>query len=751
MNSMVGCEHCHGTGIVHCNVCSGTGKVTCPDCDGSGNAYDICPDCQEGRVPDPRAIDDDETMPCPTCHGDYKHEVGACKTCGGSGKVECKPCKGSGKTRCQACDGTGKFDVNKLIKAAIVTDWYDVTSDKKIDKKLLSKEDISMLKTVAEQGNGAACYVMGVLESGGATYTEEGDAYFDKGAKTGDADCLYAHSIVMASRGQLNQEEVMDCLERSAVNGNVHALVDIAVRLFDGSAADKEKALQYCERVSNIKEPESLSQYLVDKANAIGKYLPKIAKDDETAMFEFGTACDILYRKAGCAQDKILAEKFLDKAAKKGNSDAVRQLAECKSKDNLANSLEILDKAAKGGDKKAADRLQYIMQECLTGVRGKGIRGDETSERFEELKKCAEAGNVAAMKFLASSYKSGRIYEGPAPCDIPSFGLGNPKTMRTYDWESVAYWTEKAAKAGDGSSMLDYSLICRDGKGCDKDINKAFVWTCEGFLKGGLKRRALRLLAEFYRCSYFAVSDSQKVTELLTRSAKAGYLPAIVAMGERYYAGKGVKKDKGEAKRLFEIAAAAGSKDAKEKLKNIPKSTSVGKKPISGITDKFLKDKDPLPDYVLRDYEKAKAGKLWSVELERKVKEKVKQRNAKLKEPKKRWIFVTLGIIGGVIGLHFLYAKRKVWFWIYLIVAALGILQIEVAAFRNLLAHVSPMLAKVPVFAMSAVLILIGSIVLMKKDGKGRMMKAIAKSGNVRSRSFHAEMMALRSQLTNKK
>ena len=59
----------------------------------------------------------------------------------------------------------------------------------------------------------------------------------------------------------------------------------------------------------------------------------------------------------------------------------------------------------------------------------------------------------------------------------------------------------------------------------------------------------------------------------------------------------------------------------------------------------------------------------------------------------------------------------------YWIVAGLGVLQIEVEAFRNLLASASPMLAKIPVFATLAVLILVGSIFLMKKDGKGRKMK----------------------------
>ena len=217
--------------------------------------------------------------------------------------------------------------------------------------------------------------------------------------------------------------------------------------------------------------------------------------------------------------------------------------------------------------------------------------------------------------------------------------------------------------------------------------------------------------------------DSQKVTELFTRSAKAGYLPAIVRMGMRYRKGLGVERNLSEAKRLFEIAASNGSAEAKKELKSLPKNIKASKRPLCGIADKFVKDKDPLPAYVLSDYEKAKTGKLWSAELEEKIKAQNKARNAKLKEPKKRWLFVAFGIIGGVLGLHFLYVKRMFWFWMYWIVAALGVLQIEVEAFRNLLANASPMLAKIPVFATLAVLILVGSIFLMKKDGKGRKMK----------------------------
>ena len=739
MSNIVMCEYCNGTGIAKCETCGGNGKVTCPECDGSGKSYFICPECDNGRVPDPRAMDDDETMTCPTCHGEYKKEVGACKTCKGTGKVECQPCHGSGKVECQACNATGKFDVEKIVKAAIVADWYDVETDKKVKKRTLSDEDVSMLRSAAEQGHGGSCYVLGVLKGGNCiAYAEDGDSYFAKGAQAGDADCLYAHASVLLRKGQPNQKEAIECLERSAEMGNVHALVDITLHLLgkkdeSGIASEAETALLYCDRLSNVKAADGLSQHLVEKANAIGKCLPKIAKNDIAAMFEFGSICDTLYKTTGSKQDKTLAETYLASAANKGNADAVRQLAEHNSKDNLSGSIEILDKAAKGGDKKAAERLQSIMQECLTGIRGWGICGGaETSDKFEELKACARSGVLVAIRFLIDAYKSGRLYEGVPPATVPSFGLGSSAKagtcdLDTVDRESIAYWTEMAAKTGDGNSMLDYSLICRDGKGRDKDINAAFAYTCEGFLKGGVRRRALRLLAEFYRCTYFSMPDSQKASELLTRSAKAGYLPAIVAMGVRYRKGKGVKKDLSEAKRLFEIAADNGSKDAKEELKTIPKSVKTGTKPICGITSKFIKDKDPLPAYVLDDYEKAKAGKLWSAKLEKQIKEKNKARNAKLKEPKKRWLFVALGIVGGVLGLHFLYVKRMFWFWTYWIVATLGVLQIEVEAFRNLLAYASPTVAKIPIFATAAVLILIGSICLMKKDGKGRTMKDFRK------------------------
>lgn len=714
MSNIVTCEHCHGTGKAQCKTCGGSGKTACPKCNGSGKSYHICPDCNNGRVPDPRAIDDDETMTCPTCHGEYRRENGACERCKGTGSVECQPCKGSGNVGCKACNATGKVDIDGIVKSVIVADWYDVTTDKKVTRRSLSAEDVAMLKVAAAQGSGGACYVLGVLEHNGCiSYTDEGDAYFEKGAKAGDADCLYAHAVVLSRNSQEidSWNEMMGCLERSAEKGNVHALIAFVLSSLKGfpvadgkdgvmGVAADEKVLRCCEAMSSLKVKDGQSQYLIARANAIGKYLPRILKNDTTAMTELGNICSDLYDKTGCKHDRTVAAMLIEKAAKGGDVDAIRQMAEYRSNDNLAESIEILDNAAKRGDKKAAERLQIIMQECV-----------KDADRLEELKVCAKAGNVTVMKFLAAAYSNSG--NGVKPSG-----------------SQVIEWIEMAAKAGDGNSMLDISLKCRKGIGLAKDINKAFVWTCEGFLNGGSRRRALRLLAEFYRYGMFADPDDQKANELYVRSANAGYLSAIVELGRSYLNGWGVQKNLSEAKRLFELAESKGSKEAGPQLLKIPVMQKAGIKPICSITGEFYKDKAPLPDYVKRDYEKAKTGKLWTQEFEAKRKanpvkrgeEEVLGLDAISNKLKKRKTFVALGILGGVFGVHFLYAERPIWLLLYWLMVGAGILQAKVDAFNNLLSGTLPTLSKIPLFALLAGLILIGSIILMKKDGKGRPM-----------------------------
>ena len=161
---------------------------------------------------------------------------------------------------------------------------------------------------------------------------------------------------------------------------------------------------------------------------------------------------------------------------------------------------------------------------------------------------------------------------------------------------------------GDLGSMLDLAVKYRDGKGLAKDVNRAFVLTYEAIAKGS-KYRALCGLGYFYLYGRFAERDYKKANELFCRSANAGGAPGHYQLGKSYFEGRGVEKNLGAAKFLFEKAIEKGSKDAAEAINKIPGSVRSDSSGIRGYTGK--PDTSPLPDYVTADYEKAKAGTLW--------------------------------------------------------------------------------------------------------------------------------------------
>ena len=96
--------------------------------------------------------------------------------------------------------------------------------------------------------------------------------------------------------------------------------------------------------------------------------------------------------------------------------------------------------------------------------------------------------------------------------------------------------------------------------------------------------------------------------------------------------------------------------------------------------------------------------------------------NTVAKSDRKRWLFVLIGLIFGVIGLHFLYARRKGWFVFYWSMIVSNTAQTRLPIVKEFLAGLSPTLATVPIFILTAAVILIGSIFFMKKDGAGNRM-----------------------------
>lgn len=723
MSNKIACEQCHGTGDVVCETCEGEGKVTCPTCSGSGKSVSVCPDCHEGRVLDPRGVDDDDTTPCPTCHGNYKTENGTCKTCGGTGKVTCEDCDGGGKVPCRLCGRMGQIDADEFCSRYLGGSEPDLFVS--WDDQEMSSAVFSQLVKIAESGHPEACYIVGscyigglAVESGENDDESEDESSGDETASTffgekkteivsEDFDKAEKYLRMSSDKGMVSADmklglmylddpkddarsrECVGLLSKAAAKNCAKAILPLAFFSLKGAFGcekSTKNALEHFKKYAACTD-ENREPCGHALATAYVQYLAKAEDGDPSAMLEIAKAHANVCLSGTLGEISDLHNEWLEKAAESGNQEAVRQLAQDQKSSNLGRSIELLSKAAKDGDKAAKEQLKAIMLECT-----------KKQARFDELKEIGNSGSVPTMKFIASIYKDGVVCK---------------KDAETRDREATK-WYEKAAETGDGESMLDLSARCRDGKGCEKDINRAFALAVDGFRKGGLKRRALRLLAEFYRWGYFAARDYGKAIVLYTRSANAGYAPAMIALGKCYVEGLGVKKDLGEAKRLFEMAVAKKSKDAELELKKLPADTKVGKKPASGVDG--TPSKGPLPDFVLNDYEKAKAGSLWTQVFEEKRKAAKKSgKPITAASSKKRWKFVLVGLLFGVVGLHFLYARRKGWFFFYWLMIIANFAQTKVPAMADAV-------GKTPYFGLVAGLMLVGSIFFMKKDGNGNRM-----------------------------
>lgn len=170
-------------------------------------------------------------------------------------------------------------------------------------------------------------------------------------------------------------------------------------------------------------------------------------------------------------------------------------------------------------------------------------------------------------------------------------------------------------ETGDISSMLDLANKYREGKGVVKDVNRAFVLAYEAFAKGA-KGRVFTTLGRFYLLGDFTAPDYKKANELFCRGANYGAPTAFYALGQSYLNGRGVEINLGAARFLFEKTietapakkALQTGKNAQNAIKMIPSSIHSDSSGINGYTGK--PDTSPLPNYVLADYEKAKAGAL---------------------------------------------------------------------------------------------------------------------------------------------
>lgn len=235
-----------------------------------------------------------------------------------------------------------------------------------------------------------------------------------------------------------------------------------------------------------------------------------------------------------------------------------------------AEQLAGTETQAEGGDALAMSLLGLYHS-------GRATTSDSVPRDLDEAirwyRKAADIGNTAAMSALGLIYLSHRN-----------------------DGTQAQHWLLQAAKADDGSAMLQLSQIYGGGKGVPQDLTMSFEWARKAAQKGdglaalvlaekyfhgtgtrqdfveaahwyreaGEKGSALAMLklAQLYARSEGIAKDAKRSFELAKASAEAGLPIAMYRLGTYHLRGQGTAKDEAAGKRWLEKAARLGEENA---------------------------------------------------------------------------------------------------------------------------------------------------------------------------------------------
>ena len=470
------CIHCGGTGEVVCKICDGKGKLPCPECGGSGRKMLICQTCTEGRVPDPRAFDDEPTLICPDCHGEYKKELGPCEMCNGSGTIPCETCGRRGKEECSACGGDGEIDI-----IALCWKLLNKTEDSyiKLNEDNITEDIVRVVQHAADNGAGLAAAVMGELYWWGLKINDKNIVGKDKakameywrlGAEAGDpiAQGQYGIALCIGLCGDEKPDVVagFPWLVKAGENGNIESLYLLAIDgyIYEeyGNKRDLHKSLECFNAILSAKDRDDWYQGYVDAAKEYVRFLPRIIDGDTKAMLALSECMKKIEEDAlrGYSSDGIFMEDdayWIEQAAKTVDVSAMLKMGswffdESKTRDE--EDKELYNRKAIEWYEKAADKGNVVALSTL-GSRlrtGDGIAQDFV-RAFRLLYAAAEKGSIAALRQLAHMYRDGAY------------------VVRDRKLANVLY--TKAAKSGDGWSLYEIGKCYKDGKTVPQDLGEA--------------------------------------------------------------------------------------------------------------------------------------------------------------------------------------------------------------------------------------------------------------------------------------
>lgn len=220
--------------------------------------------------------------------------------------------------------------------------------------------------------------------------------------------------------------------------------------------------------------------------------LEVLAKTSIEAQAKLGT----MYANGdGVAPDAKLAEKWLKKAADKGNNEARYQLGMLYlsgklDKIDFKKAIKLISQSAQGGN----DAAQFELGECY--AKGYGVdRDEQTALRW--FIQAGLAGNRDAQLRLMNMYANGtggvardltKSLEWKARAANQGDQALQLEMARYYqqlgNMKDAAVWLEKCAESGMAEPAFELGRLYLEGKAIDKDVVKAYRYLSQAASRG---------------------------------------------------------------------------------------------------------------------------------------------------------------------------------------------------------------------------------------------------------------------------
>jgi hypothetical protein len=396
---------------------------------------------------------------------------------------------------------------------------------------------VEWFRKSAESGYGVAQYELGCL-----LYDPNFVLLHDTDCKFGQND--YGKQIGPA---KANLREAAKWYEKAEEQGEEWAAFRLAHMYRNVSPRSPEKAEFWEHKGNELRHGEGFRSHSRRNASDIlsrmlgGSVCPSIDKSTEieariSMAAEQGDpdaliAIGQLYERGACISAAV---EWYDRAAKRGNSDALVRLAWFYFDGrgvlrDRAYAFELFHCAADQEDFRAQLQLAWMYENGI-GIERNSQIGRELTRNTEETTNIDKLRELAFMYSRGkgvehSEKKAAKLYRKAAELgdSFAQYILGNSYEQGegvAKNYKMAASWYRKAAEQNESSAQYSLAILYLDGKGVSKDVDEAARWCCKAAEQEDAD--ALFLLAQLYESGTGVPQDFRKAIEMYAKVQQSG-------------------------------------------------------------------------------------------------------------------------------------------------------------------------------------------------------------------------------------